>query len=88
MPAVQVLEYLDEQGHSPYAAWFESLSAEAAAKVATALYRIAEGNFSNVKSVGSGVLETSKAGDRDGQGQVVQLQASKGRELTKEETWQ
>jgi putative addiction module killer protein len=57
MPAVQVLEYLDEQGRSPYAAWFESLSSEAAAKIATALYRIVEGNFSNVKSVGSGVLE-------------------------------
>jgi len=57
MPAVQVLEYLDAQGRSPYSTWFESLSADGAAKVAAALYRIAEGNFSNVKSVGSGVLE-------------------------------
>lgn len=30
---------------------------QAAAKVATALERIADGNLSNVKSVGSGVLE-------------------------------
>ena len=57
MRTVRVLEYLDTKGRSPYAAWFEGLSADAAAKVAAALYRIAEGNFSNVKSVGSGVLE-------------------------------
>jgi putative addiction module killer protein len=57
MSTVQVLEYLDAQGRSPYSAWFESLSADAAANVAAALYRIEEGNFSNVKSVGSGVLE-------------------------------
>jgi putative addiction module killer protein len=57
MSAVQILEYLDPQGRSPYAAWFESLSAEAAARVAAALYRIAEGNFSSVKSIGSGMLE-------------------------------
>ena len=57
MSAVRVLEYLDTQGRSPYAVWFESLGAAAAAKVAAALYRMAEGNISNVKSVGSGVLE-------------------------------
>lgn len=57
MSAIQVLEYLDAQSRSPYAAWFGSLSAEAAAKVAAALYRIAEGNFSNVKGIGSGMLE-------------------------------
>lgn len=54
---VRVLEYLDPQGRSPYAKWFESLNAEAAAKVASALYRLAEGNFSNVKGVGGGVFE-------------------------------
>jgi putative addiction module killer protein len=54
---IRVLEYLDERGRSPYATWFESLGADAAAKVAAALYRIGEGNFSNVKSVGAGVLE-------------------------------
>jgi putative addiction module killer protein len=57
MSALQVLEYLDRRGRSPYAAWFDSLSAEAAAKVAAAVYRIAEGNLSGVKGVGSGVLE-------------------------------
>jgi putative addiction module killer protein len=57
MTAVQVLEYLDPRGQSPYAAWFEDLNANAAAKVAAAIYRLAEGNFSNVKGVGEGVFE-------------------------------
>jgi len=54
---VQVLEYLDAQRRSPFAAWFGDLSASAAARVATALYRLQEGNFSSVKGVGSGVFE-------------------------------
>lgn len=57
MPTVQVVEYLDERGRSPYAEWFDNLSANAAAKVATALYRLEGGNFSNVKGVGEGVFE-------------------------------
>lgn len=54
---VDVLEYLDRSGRSPYAEWFESLSAPAAAKVAVAISRLAQGNFSNVKGVGGGVYE-------------------------------
>ena len=57
MPAVRVLEYLDAQGRSPYAKWFEGLNAAAAAKVAVALYRMADGNFSSIKGVGGGVFE-------------------------------
>ena len=57
MPTTRVLEYLDPLGRSPYAKWFDGLNAEAAAKVASALYRLADGNFSNVKGVGGGVLE-------------------------------
>ncbi|OFV97310.1 MAG: addiction module protein [Acidobacteria bacterium RIFCSPLOWO2_02_FULL_61_28] len=55
--SVTVREYLDPVGRSPYARWFNDLHAPAAAKVATALYRLELGNFSNVKSVGSGVYE-------------------------------
>jgi len=54
---IDVREYLDSSGRSPYAAWSDSLNAEAAAKVATALTRISLGNFSNVEGVGSGVFE-------------------------------
>ena len=57
MSAVQILEYLDPRGKSPYAAWFDNLSADAAAKVAAALYRLEGGNFSNVKGVSEGVFE-------------------------------
>jgi len=57
MPTVRVFEYLDSQDRSPYAKWFEGLNGTAAARVASALYRLAEGNFSNVKGVGAGVFE-------------------------------
>ena len=54
---IVVREYLDSRGRSPYAAWFDGLNAEAAAKVTTAVTRISLGNFSNVEGVGSGVFE-------------------------------
>src|ERR1700737_5152594 len=54
---VQILEYLDAAGDSPYRDWFESLNAPAAAKVTVALTRIELGNLSNVKGVGAGGQE-------------------------------
>lgn len=57
MPAIQVLEYINASGRSLYGRWFDRLNAAAAAKVATAIYRLSEGNFSNVKGVGGGVFE-------------------------------
>ena len=55
--AIQVLEYIDSQVRSPFAAWFEGLNAPAAAKVTAALYQLAGGNWSGVKGVGGGVYE-------------------------------
>ena len=52
-----VREFLDRQGSSPFARWFGDLDAKAAAKVTTALIRLEQGNLSNAKSVGAGVLE-------------------------------
>jgi len=52
-----VREYLDRQDRNPYKLWFDRLNSQAAAKVATALTRLALGNVSNVKGVGSGVFE-------------------------------
>lgn len=52
-----VLEYLDQGGHSPYADWFDRLNAQAAARVVVAVTRLTQGNFSNVKAVGGGVME-------------------------------
>ena len=57
MPTRKVVELLEPDGSSPYAKWFARLDAVAAAKVATALYRMEQGNFSNVKPVGQGVAE-------------------------------
>lgn len=57
MPDIRILEYLDPDGRSPHGAWFEGLTAPAAAKVAAALYQVAAGNLSKVKGVGSGVYE-------------------------------
>ena len=54
---IDVREYNDRDGRSPYAVWFNHLNAQAAAKVVTALTRLAQGNFSNVKGVGSRVFE-------------------------------
>jgi putative addiction module killer protein len=54
---LDVREYLDEDGSSPFAAWFSGLDATAAAKITIVLARIEQGNLSNVKSVGQGVLE-------------------------------
>lgn len=54
---VEILEYLNWSGRSPYAEWFDSLSAPAAAKVVVAVARLAQGNFSNVKGVGGGIYE-------------------------------
>jgi len=57
MAAIRILEYLDPEGRSPYAAWFDGLNALAAVKVTAALYQLAVGNPSNLKGVGSGVFE-------------------------------
>lgn len=54
---ISVQEYLDSEGNSPFARWFIELDPIAAAKIATALYRLEQGNFSRVKGVGSGVYE-------------------------------
>jgi putative addiction module killer protein len=54
---VELREYCDRGGRSPFREWFDGLDSEAARKVTTALYRLSLGNFSNVKGVGAGVLE-------------------------------
>jgi putative addiction module killer protein len=49
--------YLASNGGSPFEEWFSGLNAAAAAKVAVALARLEQGNLSNAKAVGEGVLE-------------------------------
>lgn len=50
---MRVKEYIREDGSSPYKEWFDSLSAQAAAKVSVATVRMELGNTSNVKWSGS-----------------------------------
>ncbi len=49
--------YLARDGRSPFEGWFASLDPAARAKVTVAIARLEQGNLSNVKGVGEGVLE-------------------------------
>jgi putative addiction module killer protein len=57
LSCVEIKEYLTTNGRSPFRKWFDGLNSEAAAKVTTAVTRMAKGNLSNVDSVGQGVHE-------------------------------
>lgn len=46
---MRVEEYICQDGSNPYKSWFDSLDAQAAAKVVTAKLRLELGNTSNVK---------------------------------------
>jgi putative addiction module killer protein len=54
---VEVAEYLDRAGRSPFGRWFDGLDARAAAIVTVALVRLADGNTSNVAPIGEGAAE-------------------------------
>jgi putative addiction module killer protein len=54
---VEIRYYISASGDEPFADWFADLEAVARAKVARAVARMEQGNFSNVKTVGEGVLE-------------------------------
>jgi putative addiction module killer protein len=54
---IEIVEYLDENDHSPFGVWFDRLPATAAAKVVVVLNRINRGLLGDVKSVGGGVWE-------------------------------
>jgi putative addiction module killer protein len=59
--AIEVREYLLENGNSPYKKWFDELPAMVAAKVSVALLRMEMGNLSSVKwfdGIGEFVLNT------------------------------
>lgn len=50
-------DYVASDGEGPFERWFDGLDAAEAAKVAVALARLEQGNLSNAKAVGEGVLE-------------------------------
>lgn len=53
---IEVREYVDANGRSPFGRWFDSLNVQAA-KITAVLEKIAAGNLSNVKGVGDGMQE-------------------------------
>jgi putative addiction module killer protein len=54
---LQIRYYVGLGGFQPFAAWFAELEPVARAKVTRAIARMEQGNLSNAKSVGEGVLE-------------------------------
>jgi len=54
---VAIRYYVDSGGREPFADWLSGLDGTAKAKVVRAVARMEQGNLSNVKSVGEGVLE-------------------------------
>jgi putative addiction module killer protein len=54
---IKIHQYISELKNNPFEKWFNKLNPIAAAKIATALYRLEQGNFSNVEGVGEGVFE-------------------------------
>ena len=54
---IEIGEFVDARGRSPFGRWVGRLDRHAAARVATVLYRMEMGNLSNAKGVGGGVWE-------------------------------
>ncbi|MBK3665852.1 type II toxin-antitoxin system RelE/ParE family toxin [Bradyrhizobium diazoefficiens] len=53
---MEITEYSID-GRSPFQEWHDGLEAQAAAAVSVAIGRLADGNTSNVKSIGEGAAE-------------------------------
>lgn len=54
---IRITQYIDANGSSPFEKWFMGLNSIAAAKITKSIYKLEQGNFSNVEGVGSGVFE-------------------------------
>jgi putative addiction module killer protein len=54
---IQLEEYVDARGASPFREWFDMLDAVTAARIAVGVTRLEQGNFSRTKGIGGGVLE-------------------------------
>ena len=55
--SIELRAYIDTHDARPFETWFDGLDAGPAAKISIALSRLEHANFSNAKSVGSGVHE-------------------------------
>jgi putative addiction module killer protein len=58
MSALEVREYVTNNGYNPFHAWLISLKdRQARSRIRTRIDRLSLGNFGDTKSVGSGVFE-------------------------------
>lgn len=53
----EIQYYIDDQGRSPFAKWFDSLSDQVAERVLRAVERMEDGNLGDHHGVGQGVME-------------------------------
>lgn len=54
---IELRQYIDRSGRSPFERWFGQLNQHARARVSVALARVRNGNLSIAKGVGAGVYE-------------------------------
>lgn len=54
---IEILEYVDVRGRSPFGQWFDSLDVQSAARITVAIDRVRRGLFSNFRALGGGVYE-------------------------------
>ncbi len=54
---VKIVEYVEPSGNIPFAKWRQRLDPVTRARITVAVLRLENGNFSNAKGVGQGVLE-------------------------------
>ena len=54
---IEFTEYVDANGSSPFAKWFDALDGVAAAKVRVYITRVELGNYSKVEPIGDGLSE-------------------------------
>jgi putative addiction module killer protein len=54
---IELREYVDARGRSPYRDWLVKLDIATSARVIAAVLRLEGGNFSAAKAAGAGVLE-------------------------------
>jgi len=54
---IELREYVDAKGRSPYRDWLVKLDTATVARVITAVLRMEGGNFSAAKAVGAGISE-------------------------------
>jgi putative addiction module killer protein len=57
MDEIELRSFVDRNGRVPFQVWVDALDKQAQAKITVALTRLARGNRSQVKGVGSGVAE-------------------------------